>query len=83
MDVVATMLEMAGDVVSGVHVRLLYGVVWGLGTEQMWPGKLPWAQMSVEVGQAVMSLDGVPPIESVWEDGFGLTMVSDVADDSM
>ena len=41
--------------------------------------------MSVEVGQAVMSLDGVPPIEieSVWEDRFGLTMVRDVADEWM
>ena len=33
--------------------------------------------MSVDVGQVVMSLDVSPPIGSVWEDGFGLIMVSD------
>ena len=77
MDVVATMLEIAGDVMSGVQVRL----VGGLGTVQIWPGKWPLAQLSVEVEQAVMSLDGypVPSIGSVWEDGFGFMMVSDVA----
>ena len=39
--------------------------------------------MSVEVGQTVMSLDVVPPIASVWEDGFGLIMVSDVVPEWM
>ena len=52
-------------------------------------GKVAAVQVcAVEEPQAVVvpaahasSLDGSPPIGSVWEDGFGLTMVSDVASD--
>ena len=77
LGVVATMLEMNGAVVSGVHVRLA-GVVCGLVVVQRWPGSPFLAQISVTAlsGQVVTSLDEPDSIAPVCEELSGLTIVS-------
>ena len=83
LGVVATMLEMIGTEVSGVHVRLA-GVVCGLVVVQSWPGRPLSPQISVTAlfGHVVTSLDGSPVTASVCEDECGLMMVSEAANPS-